>query len=301
MSEENKPMDTTIVSSQKIVERASQEIVDEAKRMALQTINPEEWKLILSMSEVFWKAGAIPQSFKNSYQVAMALQAGAEVGLKPVFSLNSISFINGRASIYGEAAIALIISKGHKIKWGACNEFEATVTITRGDTGDSMVGHFTMDMAIKRGLTKTRDGKSKDAWITSPDNLLKFKAFHSVAKFLVPDALHDMDVVGGDEEESRVINKTDHSINNNKKKDDQIIEGETIDTRARLAQALEKPIEILDNQKTPTTLKAENFEVPTKQDKIIEVLPPKKKDETPAVKRMREAAEKAKIEEKSIE
>lgn len=283
MSEINNTTDTTNVSTSKIVERASQEIIDEAKRMALQTINPEEWKLILSISDVFWKAGAIPESFKNTYQVAMALQAGAEVGLKPVFSLNSISFINGRASIFGEAAIALVRSKGHKIQWGVCNELEANITIIRGDTGESMTGHFTMEMAVKRGLTKTRDGKVKGAWATSPDNMLKFKAFHSVAKFLVPDALHDMDVVGQDEIEPRVINTTDHSINKGKKVDVEVpIDGEIVDTRSRLARAIE------DSDKTKEEKQVEEKPIETPP-----ALPPKKKDETPAIKRMREAAEKA--------
>ena len=124
----------------------------------------------------------------------MVFQAGYEAGLQPLESLNSFYFVNGKLAMYGEMVISQVKRNGHIIQWGVCNEKEANVKIIRGDTKEEMSGTFTMDMAEKRGLTKDSYGKDKDVWRKFPDNMLKFKVFNSVAKFIVPDALHGVPI-----------------------------------------------------------------------------------------------------------
>jgi hypothetical protein len=109
--------------------------------------------------------------------------------LQPLEAVNSFYFVNGKVALYGEMAISQVIKCGHKIEWGICNKETATVTITRGDNGASNSVTFTMAEANERGLTA-----GKDVWKKFPDNMLRFKAFHSCARFTVPDALHGVPI-----------------------------------------------------------------------------------------------------------
>ncbi|NDD05897.1 MAG: hypothetical protein EB078_13415, partial [Proteobacteria bacterium] len=50
-----------------------------------------------------------PKDFRGKPEACLlAIQAGAEVGLSPMQSLQSIAVINGRPSIWGDAAMALV-------------------------------------------------------------------------------------------------------------------------------------------------------------------------------------------------
>jgi hypothetical protein len=117
-------------------------------------------------------------------KLMVALQAGKEMGLQPLEAINSFYFVNGKVALYGDMAIAQVLRAGHKVEWIDCNDKTATVKITRGDNGASNQITFTMQMAIERNLTKN------PVYKTYPENMLRFKAFHLCAKFIVSDALH---------------------------------------------------------------------------------------------------------------
>lgn len=147
------------------------------------------WQQMKSSAETFFNSGALPQSINNVAKVIMVFQAGYEAGLKPLESLNSFYFVNGRLAMFGDIAIALVKRAGHKVEWGICNDKTATVTITRCDDKQSMSNTFTMDQAKARKLDMGSNG-IKDVWVKHPENMLKFKVFHMTAKFICPDALH---------------------------------------------------------------------------------------------------------------
>lgn len=170
-------------TNNKVQVMASQSLIDNAKLDSYNFMNPERWSMMTNMANTFVASGALPTTIKNAAQLVMIMQAGYEAGLQPMAALRSFYFVNGRLSMFGEVAIAKVREAGHKILWENCNENTATVTITRGDTGESMTETFTMDMARKRGLTN-----KGGAWVSAPDNMLKFKAFWAAARFLVPDA-----------------------------------------------------------------------------------------------------------------
>jgi hypothetical protein len=166
----------------------SSEYVAKAEAKSLEFMNPKRWQVMKFMAESFIQSGALPSTIKNAPQLIMVFQAGYEAGLQPLEALNSFYFVNGKLSMYGETVIAQIIKAGHEVIWGECNDKTATVTIKRGDTGKEMSATFTMEMARTRGLLKN------PVYTTSPDNMLKFKAVGMVAKFIVPDALHGIQI-----------------------------------------------------------------------------------------------------------
>ena len=73
---------------------------------------------INTMSEVFRFAktviasGLAPKGFTTPEAVVIAIQLGAELGLRPMASLQSIAVINGRPSIWGDGMLAVCRASG---------------------------------------------------------------------------------------------------------------------------------------------------------------------------------------------
>lgn len=159
------------------------------KAQNLAFMDPTRLQVMRQLAQTFVESGAMPKD-DNAPKVIMKLQAGYERGMSPIESVNSFYFVNGKLSIYGEAAIKQVIKAGHKVKWGECNAETATVTIERGDNGETATQTFTMEEAQARGYV------SKNAiYQKFPENMLRFRAFSMLAKFIVPDALSGVMIV----------------------------------------------------------------------------------------------------------
>lgn len=174
---------------------ASQEYAS-VKARNLAFMDPVRWATMGKIAQTFVQAGAMPAGM-NAAKAMMALQAGYEAGIAPIEAINSFYFVNGKIAMYGETVIRQVIRAGHRVEWGDCDATRANVTITRGDSGKSMSATFTIEQARDRGFL------SKDTWKKYPENMLKFRAFSMVAKFIAPDALMGIQI--GEELEGEVI------------------------------------------------------------------------------------------------
>lgn len=174
--------------NQEIMTTPSQHIIDTAKRESHQWLNPETWRTMIMVAETFLKSGAMPKTMDTAPKLMVALQAGKEAGMQPIESINSFYFVNGKIAMYGDLTIAQVLKAGHIINWGECNDKTATVEIVRKDNGSKNKVTFTMQMATERGLN------SNPVYKKHPENMLRFKAFHLCAKFIVPDALHGIQI-----------------------------------------------------------------------------------------------------------
>ena len=143
----------------------------------------EEWNTMELMAKTFIAGGAMPKGIDTAPKMMIVFQAARELNIPPVEALNSLYFVNGKVAMYGEVVPLQIFRAGHKISWGECDARTATVTITRGDTGESMTNTFTMAQAEVRGYTKNPIYK------TYPENMLKWRVLSMTAKFICPDAL----------------------------------------------------------------------------------------------------------------
>jgi hypothetical protein len=260
MTDQNRQME--------VVPQASQEIIDAAKKESHAWLNPEMWRTMGIVAQTFLQSGAMPKSMDTAPKLMVALQAGKEAGLQPLEAINSFYFVNGKITMYGDMTIAQVLKAGHKIDWINCDDQSATIKITRRDNGATNQVTFTMKMAQERGLTKNTVYK------TYPENMLRFKAFHACAKFIVADALHGMKIKEIEEAEyveekpviiaSGVVKKAN-------------IEPAAISKVESLEEAINKPEPkkvIEDMPKKETVRKANNVE-------------------SAAAKKMREAKEKA--------
>lgn len=65
----------------------------------------------IKFSEMLAKSQMVPRQYQNKPEdVLVAIQWGCEVGLAPLQSLQNIAVINGKPSIYGDAAMALVLA-----------------------------------------------------------------------------------------------------------------------------------------------------------------------------------------------
>jgi len=174
MSEENQT--NQIVSSEKVKPAPVGQVFSKFP-------TKEEWETMQIIAQTLRQGGVMPNSIDTVPKMVVALQAGKEIGLSPLESMNSLYFVNGKIAMYGEAVPNQVIRAGHTIKWGKCDEKQAEVTITRGDTKESMTTKLTMEQAEKRGYTKN------SVWQKFPENMLKWRVLSMTAKFICPDAL----------------------------------------------------------------------------------------------------------------
>jgi hypothetical protein len=135
----------------------------------------------------------IPKDFRDQPDKIMAaIMRGAEVGLAPMQALSHISVINGRATLWGDAIPALILKAGHHIDVeieGEGDSAVAVATLTRGDTGKTVVRRFSMADAKRAGLA----GKP-GPWQQYPQRMLMHRARSWAVRDGAADALMGMQI-----------------------------------------------------------------------------------------------------------
>lgn len=171
-----------------------QRVSDEMRLQGANYYNPIVWSGMIKLAKTLIDAKAVPDGLDTEAKVLVALEAGREIGISPINALNSFYIVKGKVSIYGDTAIALVLRDGHQVDWGVCDAKEANVAITRGDNGKKMEAKFTYADAERKGLTKYDNGKINIFWTKYPENMLKFKAFGSIARFIVADSLRGMSI-----------------------------------------------------------------------------------------------------------
>lgn len=76
-------------------------------------IAPQNYTEMMQMAELLSKSNMIPNPYKGRPgDIIVAIQLGAEVGLKPIQALQNIACINGTPTIYGDGAVALVRASG---------------------------------------------------------------------------------------------------------------------------------------------------------------------------------------------
>lgn len=118
-----------------------------------------------------------PKDYKNKPEnVMIAVQMGADLGLKPMQALQNIAVINGRPSIYGDAALALAMPVLERFKETfegefPNDEFTAVCISRRKDWPDETRSTFSIADAKKANLW----GKA-GPWQNYPKRMLQFRA-----------------------------------------------------------------------------------------------------------------------------
>lgn len=149
---------------------------------------PATFEEAYRMANMFSASDLVPKDYRGKPENCMvAMQMGAEIGLKPMQALQGIAVINGRPSIWGDALWSLV-QASPVIK--DCHESfdEATMTATcsihRYGRSAPTVATFSKLDAEKAGLWN-KDGP----WKGYPKRMLKMRARAFAARDAVPDVL----------------------------------------------------------------------------------------------------------------
>ncbi len=73
---------------------------------------PDGFSSVYKFSQLIAASGMAPKDMKTSDQIAVAIFHGMELGLTPMSALQSIAVINGRPSIWGDGALAVVRASG---------------------------------------------------------------------------------------------------------------------------------------------------------------------------------------------
>ena len=154
---------------------------------SLCVIQPKNLTELQGYAEIIAKSSFCPSSMRGKPgDILVACQMGAEVGLSPIQAIQNIAVINGKPSIWGDAALALVQSHP------ACEDIvesfdEKTITATctvRRKGRSSITRTFSQADAEKAGLW----GKS-GPWKQYTKRMLQMRARGFAVRDSFPDAL----------------------------------------------------------------------------------------------------------------
>ena len=148
-----------------------------------------------TMTELFRLAECIsqsrlaPKALDTPAKILVAMQIGMEIGFSPMQALQSMAVINGKASVGGDGALALVRASGllESISSGLDGEDDSPVawveTIRKGDKSP-LHTRFSVDDAKKAGLWE-----KAGPWSQYPKRMLYYRALAFNLRDNFPDVL----------------------------------------------------------------------------------------------------------------
>jgi len=122
--------------------------------------------------------------------VVIAIQMGADIGLKPLQSLQGIAVVNGKPSLYGDAALALALSSGQIESLKETDDGTTAKCIIKRKGMEPVERTFSMDDAKTAGLL----GKA-GPWTNYPKRMRQMRARGFALRDAVPDLLMGLGLV----------------------------------------------------------------------------------------------------------
>lgn len=153
-------------------------------------LEPTNTAEAFALAERLADSKLIPVSFQGKpNDVFVAMMWSRNLGLPIVQGLQSIAVINGRPSIWGDAALAVVKSSGllesfKETITGEGLKLTATCTVVRRGESEPYVESFSMFDAQTAGLT----GKS-GPWKQYPKRMLRLRARNFCLRNAFPDVL----------------------------------------------------------------------------------------------------------------
>lgn len=171
--------------SEEITTTQKNQISVSNKGLQLSTLD-DMWRF----SQCVVKSGFAPKGMEKPESVLIAVEMGYEVGLSPMAALQNTAVVNGRPTIYGDAALALVRGSGlldfyeeKQVGTKGKDDFGYCVTAKRKGDNSKYSETFTVADAKVAGLW----GKP-GPWTQYPARMLKFRA----RGFLLRDAFGDV-------------------------------------------------------------------------------------------------------------
>jgi hypothetical protein len=159
-------------------------------------LSPQTFEQAERYADKIAASSLCPTAFKGKGgDVLIAMQMGAEVGLSPMQAIQNIAVINGRPSLWGDAALGVVRNHPHcqsVREWmeGNVKDMNAVAfcaVIRRGQAEE--IRSFSIDQAKKAGLW----GKT-GPWTQYPERMLQMRARGFAIRDTFPDALRGLHI-----------------------------------------------------------------------------------------------------------
>ena len=144
----------------------------------------------MEFSQMLSKSAMVPKAYQGKPEdIMVAVQGGYEIGLAPMQALQNISVINGKPSVYGDAAMALV--QASPVCEGVDESIEGegtpnpvAVCIARRKGRNPVIVRFSVEDAKRAGLW----GK-QGPWQAYPKRMLQMRARGFALRDAFPDVL----------------------------------------------------------------------------------------------------------------
>lgn len=172
------------------------------------SLTPSSLTEAMEFAKLIADSSLVPAHYKGKPgDILVAVQMGAEVGLKPMQALQNIAVINGRPTIWGDAVLAILKAHPH---FEDIREWEEEGTAycaikRRGQT--EQIRSFGVEDARIAGLDK-----KQGPWTQYPARMRQMRARGFCARDTFPDALKGFIVAeeAMDFPQEKVINNRDN-------------------------------------------------------------------------------------------
>ncbi len=188
--EEIKPED-----AQLIVSSAERKLAELPPRLPIKykngMVNLDSLEEAFRFAQCVFQAGMYPKGCDTPQKIIIAIQAGSEVGLKPIQALKTICVINNRPCLYADGIPAVVLAKP-----GLMTEFDERVE------GKAFTDDWTGIVHVKRGngierterfswadAKRAKLDKKAGPWQDYPQKMLIYRARAFAFRALFPDAL----------------------------------------------------------------------------------------------------------------
>jgi len=147
----------------------------------------QEANLAYDMAQKLAATSFVPQSLRGKPgDIAAAILAGSELGLKPMATLKSIDIIQGTPALRAHAMRAVIQTQGHDIELVHSDDTRCVMRGRRAGSETWQEVEWTTDRARLMGLL------GKDQWKKNPKGMLVARATGDICRLIASDALHGM-------------------------------------------------------------------------------------------------------------
>lgn len=153
-------------------------------------LSPQTFDQALTFSKYLAESDLVPKDFKGRPgNCLVAIQWGAELGLKPLQAMQNLAVINGRPALWGDAVIALARSSP-LCEYIVETDDGSTATCKVKRRGEpEQVRTFSMDDARAAGLA----GK-QGPWAQYPKRMRQMRARAFALRDVFPDVLRGLPV-----------------------------------------------------------------------------------------------------------
>ena len=161
------------------------------RRGGMVDLSPQNFEQALTFANYLAESEMVPKDFRGKPgNCLVAMQWGAEVGLKPLQALQNIAVINGRPSLWGDSVIALV--RASPLCEYVIEEDDgqvATCRTKRRGAPAEQVERFGMDDAKTAGLL----GK-QGPWTQYPKRMRKMRARAFLLRDVYADVLRGLPI-----------------------------------------------------------------------------------------------------------